>query len=52
VGGEHLVRRLYDELWNEWRLEVANEIFIQRAWIVGDPRELWRALGRLGPQSS
>jgi steroid delta-isomerase-like uncharacterized protein len=26
VGGEQLVRRFYDELWNEWRLEIADEI--------------------------
>jgi predicted ester cyclase len=25
---------------------------IRRAWIVGDTQELWRALGRLGPQPS
>ena len=24
--GERLVRRFYDELWNEWRLDVADEI--------------------------
>lgn len=135
MAGELLVRRFYDELWNEWRLAVADEILaqdidfrgslgsfehgrdafkryvervrlafpdwhnqvdelfaagdrvvarltwsgthrgalgdvaatgnrvsyvgvglftvvddlIQRAWIVGDTQELWRALGRLGP---
>jgi steroid delta-isomerase-like uncharacterized protein len=138
VTGELLVRRFYDELWNEWRLDVADEILaediefrgslgsvehgrdafkryvervqaafpdwhnqvdelftagdrvvarltwtgthrgplgnvaatgnrvsyvgvglftvsdelIRRAWIVGDTQELWRALGRLGPQPS
>jgi steroid delta-isomerase-like uncharacterized protein len=138
VSGEPLVRRFYDELWNDWRLDVADEILaedvefrgslgsvehgraefrryvervraafpdwhnqvdelfavgdrvvarrtgtgthcgplgdvaatgnrvsyvgvglfpvsddlIQRAWIVGDTQELWRALGRLGPQPS
>jgi steroid delta-isomerase-like uncharacterized protein len=138
VTGELLVRRFYDELWNEWRLDVADEILaediefrgslgsvehgrdafkryvegvraafpdwhnqvdelftagdrvvarltwtgthrgplgnvaatgnqvsyvgvglftvsdelIRHAWIVGDTQELWRALGRLGPQPS
>lgn len=29
MAGERLVRRFYEELWNAWRLEVADEILAQ-----------------------
>jgi steroid delta-isomerase-like uncharacterized protein len=29
LPGERLVRRFYDELWNEWRLDVADEILAE-----------------------
>jgi steroid delta-isomerase-like uncharacterized protein len=29
VDGEQLVRRFYDELWNDWRLDVADEILAE-----------------------